>query len=214
MTAEPCTAPWNGRSSGAACRSNCGINRKPRPRRDNMNRKATGDYAEQLACGYLQRHGLQLLTRNYRCRRGEIDIVMRDGDSLVFVEVRYRHRTAFGTAADAVKSTSSCAMATAWCLLRYDTGTTRHSERLPRQCQRASSPASSIARIATWLNTGHGTRLHVLMWYASKAVRNSAASNGCKTPFASTADDRNLCHDTGSGAPARRTPARSAVYSW
>ena len=69
-----------------------------------MNRKATGDYAEQLACGYLQRHGLQLLTRNYRCRRGEIDIVMRDGDSLVFVEVRYRHRTAFGTAAETVST--------------------------------------------------------------------------------------------------------------
>jgi putative endonuclease len=69
-----------------------------------MNRKVTGDYAERLACGFLQRHGLQLLTRNYRCRRGEIDIVMRDGDSLVFVEVRYRHRTAFGTAAETVSA--------------------------------------------------------------------------------------------------------------
>ena len=69
-----------------------------------MNRKATGDHAEQLACDFLQQHGLQLLTRNYRCRRGEIDLIMRDGDSLVFVEVRYRHRTAFGTAAETVSN--------------------------------------------------------------------------------------------------------------
>jgi putative endonuclease len=70
-----------------------------------MNRKATGDSAEQLACGFLQRQGLRLLTRNYRCRRGEIDIVMRHGDSLVFVEVRYRRRTAFGSAAETVSTT-------------------------------------------------------------------------------------------------------------
>jgi putative endonuclease len=69
-----------------------------------MNRKTTGNHAEQLACGFLQRKGLQLLARNYRCRRGEIDIIMRDGDSLVFVEVRYRQRTAFGTAAETVST--------------------------------------------------------------------------------------------------------------
>ena len=59
-----------------------------------MNRKKTGDHAEQLACVFLQQQGLQLVTRNYRCRGGEIDLIMRDDDSLVFVEVRYRHRTA------------------------------------------------------------------------------------------------------------------------
>jgi putative endonuclease len=69
-----------------------------------MNRKSKGDHAEQLACGYLQRHGLQTLARNYRCRRGEIDLVMRDGDSLVFVEVRYRQRTAYGSAAESVST--------------------------------------------------------------------------------------------------------------
>ena len=69
-----------------------------------MNRKAMGDHAEQLACAFLQQQGLQLLIRNYRCRRGEIDLIMRDGDSLVFVEVRYRHRTAFGTAAETVST--------------------------------------------------------------------------------------------------------------
>ncbi len=63
-----------------------------------MNHKATGDHAELLACRYLQRHGLRLLTRNFHCRRGEIDLIMRDGDSLVFVEVRYRQQVRFGRA--------------------------------------------------------------------------------------------------------------------
>jgi putative endonuclease len=69
-----------------------------------MNRKAAGDRAEERACCYLRRQGLELLDRNYRCRRGEIDLVMRDGDSLVFVEVRYRRQTAFGRAAETVST--------------------------------------------------------------------------------------------------------------
>jgi putative endonuclease len=69
-----------------------------------MNRKTTGDHAEQLACSFLQQQGLHLITRNYRCRRGEIDLIMRHGDSLVFVEVRYRRRSAFGTPAETVSS--------------------------------------------------------------------------------------------------------------
>ncbi|MFQ5643450.1 MAG: YraN family protein [Thiogranum sp.] len=70
-----------------------------------MDRKATGDHAETLACRHLVRHGLTLLTRNFRCRRGEIDLVMRDGDSLVFVEVRYRRQAGFGRAAETVSRT-------------------------------------------------------------------------------------------------------------
>lgn len=67
-----------------------------------MNRKAIGDTAERYACQYLQRQGLTLLQRNFRCRGGEIDLVMQHGDSLVFVEVRYRRRTGFGRAAETV----------------------------------------------------------------------------------------------------------------
>jgi len=67
-----------------------------------MNRKAKGDRAETLACHYLTSRGLSLLTRNFHCRRGEIDLVMCDGDSLVFVEVRYRRHTGFGRAAETV----------------------------------------------------------------------------------------------------------------
>jgi len=70
-----------------------------------MNRKTTGDHAESLACRYLIRHGLKLLKRNFHCRRGEIDLVMRDGDSLVFVEVRYRRQARFGHAAETVSRT-------------------------------------------------------------------------------------------------------------
>ena len=49
-----------------------------------------GNAAEQLACCYLQKQGLTLITRNYRCRYGEIDLIMHDNATLVFIEVRYR----------------------------------------------------------------------------------------------------------------------------
>ena len=46
--------------------------------------------------------GLSLLTRNFRSRLGEIDLIMDDGQSLVFVEVRYRRGNAFGSGAESV----------------------------------------------------------------------------------------------------------------
>jgi len=61
-------------------------------------RQAIGRHAEQLAEKYLQQQGLKLLQRNYRCRGGEIDLVMTDRDALVFVEVRYRKHQCFGGA--------------------------------------------------------------------------------------------------------------------
>lgn len=60
--------------------------------------KGLGDKAELLACRYLQQQGLSLLVSNYRCRWGEIDLIMRDGHYLVFVEVRARKSGAFGGA--------------------------------------------------------------------------------------------------------------------
>lgn len=53
---------------------------------------SAGKDAEQTAAAFLQNEGLQILARNYRCRRGEIDIVAEDGRTLVFVEVRRRKR--------------------------------------------------------------------------------------------------------------------------
>ena len=58
--------------------------------------------AEQLALAHLQARGLTLLARNYRCRLGEIDLVMRDADTTVFVEVRLRGRGAFVSAAHSI----------------------------------------------------------------------------------------------------------------
>ena len=62
----------------------------------------SGDQAEALAAAYLERQGLQVVERNYRCRQGEIDLIMRDNDTLVFVEVRLRTNPRFGSAAESI----------------------------------------------------------------------------------------------------------------
>lgn len=61
-----------------------------------------GHDAEQHACEHLQCQGLRLLERNYRSRYGEIDLIMRHADALVFVEVRYRRSSRFGSPAETV----------------------------------------------------------------------------------------------------------------
>lgn len=61
-----------------------------------------GAEAEQRAAQYLQQHGLRLIARNYRCRFGEIDLVMAEGDTTVFVEVRLRSHAGFGGAAASI----------------------------------------------------------------------------------------------------------------
>ena len=65
-----------------------------------MNRR--GEPAEQLAAEFLEREGLKVLERNYRCRFGEIDIVAASGATLVFIEVRSRGSEAFGGAAASI----------------------------------------------------------------------------------------------------------------
>ena len=62
----------------------------------------SGTKAEELAKQHLEQQGLVMLTRNFRCRRGEIDLIMRQGKTLVFVEVRYRKSAAFGSPAETV----------------------------------------------------------------------------------------------------------------
>ncbi len=61
-----------------------------------------GADAESVAAAYLQQKGLVLLARNYNCRRGEIDLIMQDGNFLVFIEVRYRKNNHFGSATESV----------------------------------------------------------------------------------------------------------------
>jgi putative endonuclease len=62
----------------------------------------SGFAAEQVALDYLLSRGLRLVARNFRVRLGELDLVMADGDQLVFVEVRSRASTRFGGAAASV----------------------------------------------------------------------------------------------------------------
>lgn len=68
-------------------------------------RHQTGAAAESAAARYLTSQGLTLLDTNVRYRDGELDLVMRDGGVLVFVEVRYRSRDDFGGAAASVTYT-------------------------------------------------------------------------------------------------------------
>lgn len=64
--------------------------------------KIKGDDTEQLVCDYLQANGLHLLQRNFFSRYGEIDLIMRDGNTIVFIEVRYRKNRHYGGAAASV----------------------------------------------------------------------------------------------------------------
>ena len=59
------------------------------------NRRQTGFAQEANAAQYLSQRGLLLIESNFSCRLGEIDLIMKDGDTLVFVEVRYRTRADF-----------------------------------------------------------------------------------------------------------------------
>jgi putative endonuclease len=63
---------------------------------------AVGAYGERVAVDYLARAGMELIERNWRCSAGEVDAVLRDGDAIVFVEVKTRRSNAFGTPAEAV----------------------------------------------------------------------------------------------------------------
>ncbi len=65
-------------------------------------RVARGRIGEDLACAELERRGYAILARRYRSRVGEIDIVARDGLTVVFVEVKAREGQAFGDGAEAV----------------------------------------------------------------------------------------------------------------
>ncbi len=70
-----------------------------------MNSRETGGRAEQYALDYLKSHGLKLVTRNFLCRMGEIDLIMLHRNHLVFVEVRYRKNSLYGTPAATISRT-------------------------------------------------------------------------------------------------------------
>jgi putative endonuclease len=61
-----------------------------------------GSGAEARALEYLQGHGLRLLARNWRCKLGELDLVMQDGETVAVIEVRSRARSDYGAAAETI----------------------------------------------------------------------------------------------------------------
>lgn len=67
-----------------------------------VDRRARGAAVEQAALQYLLDAGLREVARNVHARSGELDLVMQDGDGLVFVEVRYRSSAQFGGGAESV----------------------------------------------------------------------------------------------------------------
>jgi putative endonuclease len=62
----------------------------------------SGLKGEEIACGLLRREGYLILERNYRYARAEVDIIARDGETIVFCEVKYRTTEEFGTPEEAV----------------------------------------------------------------------------------------------------------------
>ena len=67
-----------------------------------MNKRKTGQEQEVKAACFLKTQGYQILERNYRCKKGEIDLIAREGQYLVFVEVKYRKDDKKGYPAQAV----------------------------------------------------------------------------------------------------------------
>lgn len=70
-----------------------------------MKRQETGHLGEKMAAGLLRKRGYRILQTNYRCSEGEIDIVARHKDCLVFVEVRTKRGTEFGSPEESITST-------------------------------------------------------------------------------------------------------------
>lgn len=66
------------------------------------NTKQIGNYGETVAAKYLKRKGYKIIARNYSCKFGEIDIIAQQDETLVFVEVKTRTSTLYGTPAEAV----------------------------------------------------------------------------------------------------------------
>jgi len=80
-----------------------------------MNRRDTGILGEKIAGDFLKKRGYQILETNYRCPYGEIDIVARYGDYLVFIEVRTRKSLRFGSPEESItRAKRQKLIATAW----------------------------------------------------------------------------------------------------
>jgi putative endonuclease len=67
-----------------------------------VTRRETGTKGEDLAAQWYEARGYQVVARNWRCRTGELDLVVRHGRTVVFCEVKHRRGVAFGTPAEAI----------------------------------------------------------------------------------------------------------------
>jgi putative endonuclease len=67
-----------------------------------MNKRQLGSVYEELAADYLRQRGYEIIEQNYRNRQGEIDIIAKEGETLCFVEVKFRSGSDYGRAAEAV----------------------------------------------------------------------------------------------------------------
>jgi putative endonuclease len=98
-----------------------------------------GRLAEDRTLDFLQQRGLRLIERNYRCRYGEIDLIMEDGRTVVFVEVRFRGSLRFGGALESVdRRKQAKLLTTAMCFLKE-----RRLDRPARFDVAALSPAAN-----------------------------------------------------------------------
>ncbi len=95
-----------------------------------MNTREIGIFYEDAACEYLRSQGITIIERNFRCRQGEVDIIGKDKDCVIFFEVKFRRTDAFGDALQAVpyyKQKKICRCADYYCMthpwiesIRYD----------------------------------------------------------------------------------------------
>ncbi len=90
-----------------------------------QNNRAVGSQYEQQVGSYLEEKGYEIICYNYRCKLGEIDIVAKQGDILVFIEVKYRKNPSRGNPLEAVTAKkqhiiSKCANYYIMCHYKYD----------------------------------------------------------------------------------------------
>lgn len=95
-----------------------------------MNKRQIGAFYEEAACEYLEKQGVDILQKNYRCRMGEIDIIGKQGNCVIFFEVKYRKSDAVGNtlaAVDYKKQVTISRCAAVYCMqhpevqeMRYD----------------------------------------------------------------------------------------------
>ena len=117
-----------------------------------------GEITESLACEYLETKGFKLIERNYHCRFGEIDLIMKHNDSLVFIEVRYRHSNNFGSGAESITaSKQSKLIKTASAYLQQHAKLNKHPARFDVVSITGSIETNNINKIDfDWIENAFG----------------------------------------------------------